>query len=140
MLANFEIEGSTALKYEGRHIDLHNNFDFIDYNYISTHQVLKITLAKSLGDWVDKTEYSKLTLIHYNVFFLNISYDNKEFQFPHDDKALADISFFPSSDRGINDRVTCQANPDKDDDIIYMFQSDHYIRVGCDKIELITEL
>ena len=81
MIVNFEIEYSTELKFEGRLIDLHNNFDLIGYEYKSTDRQLILKLAKAMGDWVDKSEFTNLTLTHINVFFLNINYDNKEFVF-----------------------------------------------------------
>jgi len=139
MIVNFEIEYSTELKFEGRLIDLHNNFDLIGYEYKSTDRQLILKLAKAMGDWVDKSEFTNLTLTHINVFFLNINYDNKEFEFPNDDKTLADITFYTSEDRNTNDCITAQPKPKNDDDIIYMFQSEHYIRIGCEKIELLIE-
>jgi hypothetical protein len=33
MKSNFKIEDNYALTYEGRHIDLHNNFNFSGYDY-----------------------------------------------------------------------------------------------------------
>jgi hypothetical protein len=137
MIANFEIYEHHALKYSGRHIDVHNNFDLVDLNYQCQNRELTLRFMKSQGDWVDVKEYQSLSLVHTNVDFLIVNYDNNERQFLNDDKTVSEITFFPSSDRQFNDKVTLQASPNETDDIIYVFQSDFFIRVGCDKIELL---
>ncbi len=139
MTANFEIEENYALSYQGRHIDLHNNFDFVGYNYNIADRQLTLTLTKSIGDWVKENEFSKLLLIHSNVFFLHTAYDNKEYEYPKDDNCLNGISFFPSSDRQINNGVIPQNIPKDEDDIIYIFETEHFIRIGCDMVELIAQ-
>jgi hypothetical protein len=139
MTVNFEIEDNYALNFNGRHIDLHNNFDFDNYEYKIVDRQLELTWTKSSGDWVDKNEFLKLTFIHSNVFFLNIGYDNEKYEYPKDDRCLGEISFFPSSDRQINYGHLIQDKPKDGDDIIYIFQTEHFIRVGCDKIQLVTE-
>jgi hypothetical protein len=135
MVVNFEIKENYALLYGGRHIDLHNNFDFVDYNYSNALRQLVITWKKAEGKWVNADELQKLTLIHTNVSFVHVSYDHS-YEYPNDDRCLADLSFYPSSDRQTNDRIISQNKPDVDDDIIYSFQSGSFIRVGCNAIEL----
>jgi len=137
MTSNFQIEEHYALAFEGRHIDLHNNFDFIGYNYDITNRQITLKWTKSKGDWVKDNEFANLQLIHSNVTYLTISYDNKENEYPDDDKCLSDVSFFPSEDRQTNNAVLLQEKPKNGDDIIYLFQTDHFIRIGCDKIELL---
>jgi len=139
MTVNFRIEDNYALTYKGQHIDLHNNFNFIGYNYIVADRQLTLTWTKLIGEWVSENELSRLTLIHSNVFFININYDSKEYQYPEDDNCLGNISFFPSSYRQINNSHTSQDTPNDGDDVIYYFETESYIRVGCDRIELKIE-
>ena len=138
MTINFEIEEHYAFRQDGRLIDVHNCFDFEGYHYRTDIRELSITFMKSDGDWIKDHEYSKLVLIHTNVSFLLSSYNNKDYEYPHDDKCLSDVTFFPSSERETNDSVTLQSTPNEDDDILYIFQSEHFIRVHCEKIELVT--
>ena len=139
MTSNFELEDSIALKFAGRYIDLHNNFDFIGYEYdISIRQII-LKWTKSKGAWVIEGEFSTLGLIHKNVSFLTISYDNLQYKYPNDDKCLSFISFFPSSDRLTNSGFIDQFSPAENDDIIYSFETEHFIRIGCDKIELVCQ-
>jgi hypothetical protein len=139
MTVNFKIDDNFGLSYDGRHIDLHNNFDFVGYDYKIADRTLTLTWTKSIGEWVSQDEFLKLSLFHSNVFFLRIGYDNKEYEYPDDDKCLGSVSFFPSSDREINNGYVYQSLPKEGDDIIYSFQTEHFIRVGCDKIKLVVE-
>jgi hypothetical protein len=137
MTTNFQIEEHYALICEGRHIDLHNNFDFIGYEYdVASGQII-LKWTKSKGVRIKENEFRNLHLIHTHVTYLTISYDNKILEFPDDEKCLSDVSFFPSEDRQTNNRVVLQEIPKETDDIIYLFQTEHFIRIGCDKIELV---
>ncbi|MBK9929182.1 MAG: hypothetical protein IPP04_04835 [Saprospiraceae bacterium] len=138
MTVNFEIEDNYALTYLGQHIDLHNNYDLVGYDYKIVDRQLVLTWTKSLGDWTKESDFARLTLIHSNVFFLKIGYDNKENEFPNDDKCLGGISYFPSTDRETNDGLISQGKPNDEDDIIYIFETDHFIRIGCDDIKLLV--
>jgi hypothetical protein len=137
MTSNFKIEQNYALIFEGRHIDLHNNFDFIGYEYNTAGRKLVLKWTKSEGDWVKHDELDNLQLIHFNVSYLVIYYDNKKYEFPNGDNCLSNISFYPSEDRQTNDTVFMQEDPKETDDINYMFQTEGYIRVSCDMIQLI---
>ncbi len=139
MKSNFKIEDNYALTYEGRHIDLHNNFNFSGYDYDIFKRRIILKWIKAKGDWVKENEFGNLLLIHTNVTYIAISYDNKNYEFPDDDTCLSDVSFFPLEDRQTNDSVVVQENPLPTDDIIYSFQSEHFIRIGCEKIELICQ-
>ena len=137
MVSNFELEDSIAIKFAGRYIDLHNNFDFISYEYDILSRQIILKWIKSKGDWVQHNEFSSLQFIHSNVSFLAISYNNMQYEFPDDDKCLSFISFFPSADRVTNNGWIEQPKPSEADDIIFSFETEHFIRIGCDKIELI---
>lgn len=139
MTANFEIEESIALRFKGKYLDLHNCYDFIGFHYHNGGRQLVLTFMKGDDDCVKADDPQKLVLIHEHVTFVDIKYMNQAYEFPNDDKTLADITFFPSNDRKTNDSVTFNRKPTEGDDIIYMFQSDYFIRIGCDKIELLVE-
>jgi len=125
MTTNFELEDNTALQFAGRYIDLHNNFDFIGYDYNTSARQIILKWTKSNGDWVNENEFDSLQLIHSDVSFLTISYDNLHYEFPDDDKCLSFVSFFPSVDRTTNNGFIEQIKPDEDDDIIYSSETEH---------------
>jgi hypothetical protein len=137
MTSNFELNENWSITFEGRHIDLHNNFDFIGYDYDISKRQMILNWTKSKGDWILENELNNLSVIHSNVNFLNIMYDNVQYEFPDDDKCLEFISFFPSADRSSNHGFISQVKPEETDDIIYSFETGHFIRIGCDNVVLI---
>ena len=135
MKVNFDITDNHALNFEGRHIDLHNNFDFVGFDYNVVASEIKLNWKKSSGDWVDKNELSSLVLAHKAVKFLKVI-DQDENSNYDDDSCLGEITFFPSTAREINDSIVPQSKPNDGDDIIYFFENGQRIRIHCEQIEL----
>ncbi|MCW3117185.1 MAG: hypothetical protein JWM28_1267, partial [Chitinophagaceae bacterium] len=119
MKVNFEIKENYALCCYGRDLDLHNNFDFFSYDYRVADRQLTLIWKRSQANWIAENEFAELTIIHTNVSFLNIAYNNKEYEFPEDDKCLGEISFSSSANRETNNGFAYQNSPREDDDIIY---------------------
>ena len=135
MKVNFDIIDNYALTYEGRHIDLHNNFDFIGFDYNVAEREVRLSWKKSSGEWVDKNDFLSLVLTHRAVtFFKVIEQDDKSIC--EDDKCLGEITFFPSTIREINDSILPQSKPKNEDDIIYFFESGQCIRIHCEEVEM----
>lgn len=134
---NFQLTENYALNYDNRHIDLHNNFNFVSLEYNIETMTLILRWVKSSGDWVPIDELPGLVLLHKNVSYLTIS--SREQKMPlSEDSCLSDITFFPSSSREINDNIIDKSFPEEGNDILYMFQSEQVIRVHCEEIELTT--
>jgi hypothetical protein len=136
MIVNFEIQNNVHLHCKGRAIDLHNNFDFIGFDYNVKSRQLKLTWTRSIGDWVNQDEFSTIEIVHSNVFYYSLGYDNEIYEFPEDDKSLAGMTFISSADRVINNELFSRGNPEPGDDVLYIFETEHYIRIGCDQILL----
>ena len=134
MITNFEIVENYALSYEGPHMDLHNNFDFVGLNHDITNKVLRLLWVKTNGDWVSEKEFNTIELVHEGISFLLI---NSETGISIEDKTLNSIGYFPSNERHINDSITNRNKPQKDDDIIYLFENEQFIRVNCFEIKLL---
>lgn len=136
MKTNFEIEENYAVKLNGIHIDLHNNFLF--NGMAESDNDVRIEFIKSIGDWVHENEFEKLIFIHQNVTFRN-SADGDNSEFPEDENILNGISFFPNSIREINDGFMDQSKPNENDDILYLFENGKMFRFNCERTELIAE-
>jgi len=136
MKTNFEIEENYAVQLNGIHIDLHNNFEFKEISEFDN--AVQIEFIKSIGDWVNKNEFEKLTFLHKNVTFKNLTNGDSS-EFPEDEDTLNGISFFPKSMREINDEFMEHTKPTENDDIIYLFENGKMFRLNCDEIELIAE-
>lgn len=135
MILNFNITDSQALSFEGRHIDLHNNFDFVGFDYNVKDREIRLNWKKSIGNWIAENELSSLVLIHKSVTFLKIIEQDEKSNYD-DDSCLQEITFFPSTAREINDSIIPQSKPN-DDDILYFFGNGQCIRIHCEQIELI---
>lgn len=135
MKINFEITDNYALNFEGRHIDLHNNFDFAGFDYNVVEREIKLNWKKSNGDWIDKNELSNLVLVHKAVTFLKVIAQDEKRNYD-DNSCLGEISFFPATARDINDSIVPQSKPNDGDDILYFFENGQQIRIHCEQIEL----
>ena len=54
---NFLVNSNYALDVDGRHIDLHNNFDFESVEYSIRQNKLSVTWVKVTGDWSSGDEF-----------------------------------------------------------------------------------
>lgn len=72
MKVNFGIVDNHTLTFEGQHIDLHNNFNFVSFDCNVADREIKLNWQKSDGDWVAKNELSGLVLKHKAVIFLKV--------------------------------------------------------------------
>jgi len=53
------------------------------------------------------------------------------------DKCLNFLSFFSSNEGEIKNGFLEQVEATENDDIIYCFEKEHFIRIGCKKVELV---
>ncbi len=136
MRTNFEIENNYAVQLNRTHIDLHNNFDFIELSKNGNN--ISIAFRQTKGKWIKHNEFKKL-----NFEFKNISYEYYENgdtkALKADTACLGEITFFPADLREINNSIIPKCKPDKDDDLIMFFEDGRIIRIGCEEIKLTAE-
>jgi hypothetical protein len=106
----------------------------VGLNQDITNKVLRLLWVKTNGDWVSEKEFNTIELVHEGISFLLI---NSETGISIEDKTLNSIGYFPSNERHINDSITNRNKPQKDDDIIYLFENEQFIRVNCFEIKLL---
>lgn len=138
MNVNFNIIDNHSIEYNGRLIDLQNNFDFLGFDYHVADREIKLHWEKSIGEWVPQNEFLNLVLIHKGVSFLRIIEQDENSSYD-DDCCLGELSFFPSNAREINDCIVPQPQPNAGDDILYFFENGQVMRIHCEEIELETE-
>lgn len=139
MKVNFAIKDNHAIEIAGRLIDLHNNFDFVGFDYNIANREIKLHWKKSNGDWIDNNEFSSLVLTHKGVTFLRVI-EQDEKSIHEDNSCLGEITFFPSTAREINDSIVPQSKPNDGDDILYFFENGQQIRIHCKEIELTVNI
>lgn len=136
MKTNFEIEENYAVKLNGTHIDLHNNFDFVGLS--KNGKNITIDFKTTNGEWIKSDEFKSL-----NFEFKNVSYefyeDGDTEALKADTECLGEITFSPAESREINDEIVPQVHPRETDDLIMFFENGKVIRIGCEEIKLTTE-
>ncbi len=135
MKVKFDIKDNHANEIAGRHIDLNNNFDFVGFDYNVADREIKLHWKKSNGDWLDKNECSSLVLTHKEVTFLRVIEQDKKSTYA-EDSCLGEITFFPSTEREINNSIVSEPKPTDGDDILYFFENGQLIRIHCEQLEL----
>ena len=103
-LVNFKIaEDHNAIETDGgRYFDLHNNFNFVSFNYQFSKRYFEINWNRSQGDWVSKTDPKQLKIEFTNVTILRIKeLDQDEdvlMKYQSDDLTLSIIGFTSKDD------------------------------------------
>jgi hypothetical protein len=130
MKTNFAITDNYGINFESSLIDLHNNFDFVQYNYKVNEAELILSFRKAIGNWISENEFEQLLLVHRGVSEFLIENENK-----HYSDSIVDLTFYPTNEKEISN-LMLQENATDGDDIIYNFESGQTFRVNCDEIEL----
>ena len=133
MKAKFEIVDHYAIRLNGRHIDLHNNFDL--YEVRREGEQVEMEFRKTIGEWVPDDELKGLTFI-----FKQVSYWHEVKGDPNaldsDKGSMADLTFSPETDRADNASMFFNMTPLPGDDLLLVFQDGAIIRVQCEEVEV----
>ncbi len=132
METNFELRELIYIYHNERYTDLHNNFDFAGYDLDNGNDLLILRFTRHEGKWVAKDEYRAIILKHYNVSYQDMVLNNSGSD--DDTVTIAEITFFPASEREVNDQFSTHELPGENDDILYTFENGNYIRIGCGTI------
>ena len=92
-LTNFTLsQDNIAIEHNDKYYDLHNNFDFISFNYNVKEKSACFTWVKSLEDWVPKNSPNHLELRFTNVSLFKSK--ERDFAIPYsEDNCLESLGF-----------------------------------------------
>lgn len=137
MIVNFEIENNYALSFNGKHIDLHNNFNFWGFEYDVTKMTAILRWEKSTEQWAIRETITGLSICHRNVTYMHVTPRDSEMP-TTEDSCLKDITYLPIELRNNEDEFVLSSKlPEPNEDIVYRFQSEQCITINCHEIELI---
>ncbi|MCJ8313214.1 MAG: hypothetical protein MJK11_09625 [Pseudomonadales bacterium] len=92
-LLNFELaDDFIAIDYNGEYLDLHNNYDFYGFEYITSKRKLIFTWNRSNKEWVSKTSPNQIVLEFNGVSLFKCKERDGETPFSEDD-CLSSIGF-----------------------------------------------
>jgi hypothetical protein len=94
MRANFQIQQNIALVVDGNYYDLHNNFDFIGFEYRPTEKVARLEWRRGEGNWIPKNAPAKIILVFSDVTNLAVKRRDDKTPFS-EDSCLENITFTP---------------------------------------------
>lgn len=134
MTTNFNITQNYAFDLNGRHLDLHNDFDFAGFSFDNSNRQLTLNWVKGEGDWVPTDNPNILVLTIADVTYLKILPRDEFYPFT-EDTCMMDITYYPSSERGEDDSIMDKNTPDASDDLIVKFQGGQIIRVKGSNIK-----
>ncbi len=128
MIANFEVEDIIYIKKDNLLYDIHNEYNFIRFDFNDEHGNVSLYWKSVSSNSILKIEHKNIKYYLFNKSFINAK-PAKE-----DSKTISSITFYSSLDRKTNDHITDQKKPSEEDDIIYYFENEDFIRVGCKEI------
>jgi hypothetical protein len=138
MTSNFILYQNYAIHYNDKHLDLHNNFDFMGFNFDSIKRELNLYWIGAEGKWVPEDNPSKLIIAINDVEYLKIL--PREDSVPFTEySCLSDLTYYLSSERDEDECVYYQEKPTSADDIIFKFQSQQIIRAKGSNVNVYIE-
>lgn len=124
---NFLIENNYALNIEGKHLDLHNNFDLIKLEYLITRNSFSLSWSRTNGEWVQPKDPEHIRIVFENVSFLKLSPSTS---WNHEDqKTLSFIGYLHPEDAELMDGCLDENEADSTYHMIISFQDGFAIKV-----------
>ena len=123
----------------GKHLDFHNDYLFINFVYRFESRYFEINLNQSSGNWVKKNDPKRLKLKFLNVQLLRIreldQEDKNLNQFPQDDQSLSIIGFTNKDDKEFLGYLQ-NPDPNEENAIIIQTENGQGFIIFCDTVEL----
>ena len=132
MRATFLIDHSYAVAVGESHFDLHNDFDFVGFEYRPSEKTARLEWQGGTGDWVSKTLPCKLVLLFEDV--TNLAVQRREDEMPFsEDSCVHSIDFSPPELADTFD-VTCPDYRSETEHLSIKFQSGSGIKVWAGSV------
>ena len=126
---NFSIEGNYAISFDGHHIDLHNNFDFMGFSYDALSSSLTLNWVKTEGAWIGSDELSKVEIKFETVTFLKVHCDSFNNEDADASKTLALLGYLHPDDVETMDGSLDEREANSDYHMIFLFEDSLAIKV-----------
>src|SRR5262245_9554962 len=104
------------------YFDLHNDFDFVGYNYIVADKELHLIFRLGTGEWIRNKEVENLVFKFKEVIFLKIKEGDSE-EYPDDESCLDGIGFNTEDMRSDMNSFLASNEFHDDYDLIFTFVS-----------------
>jgi hypothetical protein len=132
MRSTFQLADVIALVTDTAYFDLHNDFDFVGYEYRPTERRARFDWVRSDGDWVPEGLPARLAMVFDGVSNLAARRRDDEMPFTEDD-CLSCISFLPS-EFAEEFGAVMQGFRSEDEHISLSFQSGSHVKVWAESV------
>jgi hypothetical protein len=143
-LINFSIgkDNISIIPFDDNYLDIHNNYDFEEFNYNIFEQKLKLRWGMRREEWErriarkeDEIMYVRFALVFEDVTFFAVRERDKNLPFT-EDTCTEFIGFSPLDMRNDFDSFL-DKNISDDNDMIICFQSEQALKINCKSIEFV---
>lgn len=128
---NFLVDNNYALDVDGRHIDLHNNFDFENVEYSIKKNRVSVSWVKTIGDWVQADEPEHVRIVFENVLFFKIQTGSSGTH--KDRRTLSFIGYLHPEDVELMDGCLDESEATFTYHMIFVFEDGLAIKIFSDK-------
>lgn len=130
---DFTVSDNIAIEKDGNYLDLHSDFDFVNFSYDQNQHLLKLEWQKLDQDWVNvKKSISSLTLQFNNVSYLAFSKIKNE-------SKLDSFGCLHPEDKPITNGFLPLSELKGGYDLILLFVDNGSIKVNCDSVRCIID-
>ena len=138
MKTNFSLPYNSGIHFQGRDIDLHNCFEFVELKEHFPEKAVTIKFEKLNESWVRDDEFDTISFKLKGITFYHKS-SSADNEYLENAKTLEFITFFSPELRDINNSLVLKEYPDENDDILFHFVNEDIIRVACGEVEVMTQ-
>lgn len=132
MRATFDLDGIIVIIADGKHLDLHNCFDFVGYEHRPTERFMRLRWNRGTDEWVSPALPKGLILTFLQV--KNVAVRPRDDAMPFtEDNCVASISFLPAA---LNDEfgAVCFGERFPDEHLSLRFQSGAGIKIWAESV------
>ena len=142
MKTNFSIHTDfICILFEEQYLDIHNNFDFVDFKHDETNRTAELNFKKSNGDWIEKNEADGFKIGFVNV--KSIYQKDHDIDYPIEyimqDSNTIDVIGFSYDSNEIMDGVVDVNSTKYVPSLIFIFVTGKAIKVTADSAFLLLD-
>ncbi|MFT4926262.1 MAG: hypothetical protein ACI8WB_002360 [Phenylobacterium sp.] len=126
MKKNYMIDQAIAVHCETLYFDLHNEYDFKQFNFKVDSKTLSLLFEPNIYASNDNKKLGGITMIFSSVDYLEVSHDFVN----HVTHSLIEMGYKTPNDKDLDWLIT-EKNFEADHHVVLRFSNDEYIRLHC---------
>jgi hypothetical protein len=132
MRSTFQVDGTVAIEFGEFNFDLHNDFDFVGYEYRPTERKARFDWARSDCSWVPEGLPVRLSMVFDGVSNFTVQKRDDLMPFTEDD-CVSRMSFLPPAFDSDSEAV-CVGYCSDDEHLSICFQSGSCVKIWAESV------